>query len=82
MMTPDQLSDLIRAALPDATVEAADWSGTHDHYDVRVVSGRFAGVPLIDQHRLVYAAVDAALKDGRLHAIQIKTELPKDVKAS
>jgi len=42
--------------------------------DVRVVSGGFQGVPLIDQHRMIYAAVDPALKDGRLHAIQIKTE--------
>ena len=82
VITPDQLSDLIRASLPDAHVEARDWAGTGDHYDVRVVSSRFAGVPLIDQHRLVYAAVNAALADGRLHAIQIKTELPKDVKAS
>jgi stress-induced morphogen len=77
MITSSQLSDLIRAALPDAKVEAHDWTGTQDHYDVRVVSGAFAGVPLIDQHRLIYKAVDVALKDGRLHAIQIKTALPK-----
>jgi stress-induced morphogen len=74
MITADELTDLIRKALPDATVEAADWSGTLDHYDVRVVSAGFRGIPLMDQHRLIYAAVDAALKDGRLHAIQIKTQ--------
>lgn len=77
MITPNDVSSLICAALPDAVVEARDLTGTLDHYDVRVASGRFAGVPLIDQHRLVYAAVDAALKDGRLHAIQITTALPK-----
>jgi len=77
MITPSQLCDLIRVALPDAVVDARDWTGTQDHYDVRVASTKFAGVPLIDQHRLVYAAVDLALKDGRLHAIQIKTELPR-----
>jgi stress-induced morphogen len=74
MITPAEIADLIRAALPDATVEAADWSGTGDHYDVRVTSAGFRGKALIDQHRIVYAAVDAALKDGRLHAIQIKTQ--------
>jgi stress-induced morphogen len=74
MITPDELAGLIRIALPDATVEAFDWTGTQDHYNVKVVSAGFAGVPLIDQHRLIYSAVDAALKDGRLHAIQIKTE--------
>jgi len=76
MITPEELAGLIRAALPDAAVEAFDWTGTGDHYDVRVVSEGFAGVPLIDQHRMIYAAVDAALKDGRLHAIQIKTKTP------
>lgn len=74
MITPDEIAELIRAALPDATVEASDWSGTGDHYDVRVESAGFLGKALIDQHRIVYAAVDAALKDGRLHAIQIKTQ--------
>lgn len=74
MITPEQIATLIRAALPDAAVEASDWSGTGDHYDVRVTSAGFSGKPLIDQHRMVYAAVDAALKDGRLHAIQIKTQ--------
>jgi stress-induced morphogen len=74
MITQDELAGLIRAALPDATVEAFDWTGTLDHYNVRVTSSSFTDVPLIDQHRLIYAAVDAALKDGRLHAIQIKTE--------
>ena len=82
VITPEQLETLICASLPGAVVTARDWTGTGDHYDVSVESARFAGVPLIDQHRLVYAAVDAALKDGRLHAIQIKTSLPKDVKAS
>ena len=74
VITPEDIASLIKAKLPDATVEAVDWTGTHDHYNVRVVSGGFRGVPLIDQHRMVYAAVDPALKDGRLHAIQIKTE--------
>ena len=76
MIDRDQLTELIRSALPGAMVEASDWTGTHDHYDVRVTWQGFAGMPLIDQHRKVYAAVDGALKDGRLHALQIKTETP------
>jgi len=74
MITTEEIAVLIRATLPDATVEASDWSGTGDHYDVRVASAGFRGISLLDQHRMVYSAVDAALKDGRLHAIQIKTE--------
>ncbi|MBC5825995.1 MAG: BolA family transcriptional regulator [Candidatus Eremiobacteraeota bacterium] len=71
---PDELAHLIRQKLPDAAVETVDRTGTRDHYNVRVRSQAFSGMPLMDQHRLVYAALDAALKDGRLHAIEIKTE--------
>ena len=80
MITPAQLAALIQDALPDAVVDARDFTGTADHYDVRVVSRRFAGIPIIDQHRLVYGAVDPALKDGRLHAIQIKTATPVEAR--
>jgi stress-induced morphogen len=82
MISKTELAELIKASIPDADVEANDWTGTQDHYNVRVVSARFAGVPLMDQHRLVYGAVDAALKDGRLHALQIKTETPREQRMS
>lgn len=76
MITKAELAALIRRSLPDAVVESHDRTGTRDHYNLRVVSSRFAGVPLLDRHRLVYAALDQALKDGRLHAVEIKTDVP------
>ncbi|TAM58821.1 BolA family transcriptional regulator [bacterium] len=77
MITEQEIADLIRRQMPDAVVEAHEWgSATGDHYDIRVVSQSFEGVTLIDRHRMVYAALDAALKDGRLHAAQLKTETP------
>jgi stress-induced morphogen len=81
MISPQQLAELIRQSIPDAAVDAHDFTGTNDHYTVSVISSRFAGVTLLDQHRLVYAAVDAALKDGRLHAIQITTSTPEAASA-
>ncbi|MDQ6825327.1 MAG: BolA/IbaG family iron-sulfur metabolism protein [Candidatus Eremiobacteraeota bacterium] len=74
MITSEELTLLIRRKLPDAKVETHDRTGTRDHYNVRVRSSGFSGMPLLDQHRLIYAALDAALKDGRLHAVEIKTE--------
>lgn len=76
VITPQQLADLIRRRIPDAVVDTHDRTGTLDHYNVRVVSAGFAGMGLLDRHRLVYAAVDEALKDGRLHAIELRTETP------
>ena len=67
---------LIRAQLPDAEVTVTDLTGTMDHYDIRVCSRAFNGKSLLDQHRMVYAALEDARQDGRIHALQLKTEIP------
>lgn len=74
MITQDEIQSLIHQALPDAVVESHDRTGTRDHYNIRVRSHAFAGKPLLDQHRMIYDALGGALKDGRLHAIELRTE--------
>ena len=76
MITHEQIETLIRAALPDAIVETADRTGTLDHYNLSVVSRQFDGMPLLDRNRLIYSALGDALRDGRLHAVEIKTGTP------
>jgi stress-induced morphogen len=75
MITHNEIEKLIQAALPGARVETRDRTGTADHYNVRVVSTIFSGKPLLDQHRMVYDALSEALRDGRLHAVELKTEV-------
>jgi stress-induced morphogen len=67
------LTELIRAALPDAEVGIFDRTGTMDHFNVTVRSKEFGGKTLIEQHQLVYGALKGALKDGRVHAVELKT---------
>jgi stress-induced morphogen len=67
------LTDLIRAKLPDAAVDIVDRTGTMDHFNVTVRSREFKGKTLIEQHQLVYGALKGALKDGRVHAVELKT---------
>jgi stress-induced morphogen len=73
MIDNDSLAALIRRDLPDAQVEIVDRTGTMDHFNVTVRSRSFAGRTLIEQHQLVYGALRAALKDGRVHAVELKT---------
>lgn len=73
MISPQELAEYIRKALPDAQVEVVDTTGTSDHYAIRVVSAAFQGVGPLDRHRMVYKALGEPLADGRLHAIEIKT---------
>ncbi|MEE9204060.1 MAG: BolA family protein [Nitrospirales bacterium] len=74
MITADVVSSFIQRAIPDATVTVMDRTGTMDHLSVRVVSDLFKGQSLLDRHRLVYQALDAPMKDGRIHALEIKAE--------
>lgn len=75
MITDVEIKRLVRHAMPDAQVEAYDRTGTQDHYNVRVLSTAFTGKSLLDQHRMVYDALSAAMQDGRLHAVELKTEV-------
>ncbi len=70
----EQLESLLREAFPDAgEFEVADRTGTGDHFHVTVTSGRFDGLSLVEQHRLVYDALAEPLRDGTIHELRITT---------
>lgn len=74
-MAADDIEALIRAALPDATVEIRDLAGDGDHYAARIVSASFAGMSRVRQHQLVYKALGGRM-GGELHALQLETAVP------
>jgi stress-induced morphogen len=70
----ERLEQLLREAFPDATeLSVEDRTGGGDHFQVTVASGRFSGLSLIDQHRLVYDALSAPMADGTIHELRITT---------
>lgn len=73
MIDNDALERLIRLELPDAEVGILDRTGTMDHFNLTVRSHAFKGKTLIEQHQIVYGALKPALKDGRVHAVELKT---------
>jgi stress-induced morphogen len=71
----ERLAEMLRLAFPEARdVEVVDRTGDGDHYQVRVVSTRFDGLSLVDQHRLVYDALAEPLADGTIHELRISTK--------
>lgn len=68
-MTNDEIKALIEAGLPDAQ---ADVDGDGTHFQARVVCDAFAGLPLLKQHRMVYAALGDSMKSA-IHALSIQT---------
>jgi stress-induced morphogen len=76
-ISPDDISALIRAALPDAEIAVSDTTGGGDHYAATVVSAAFAGKGPVDRHRMVYAALGDAMR-GPIHALALVTETPEE----
>ena len=73
-MAAEQLETLLRSAFPEAAeLSVEDRTGGGDHFQVTVASSRFAGLPLLEQHRLVNEALAAPLRDGTIHELRIKT---------
>jgi stress-induced morphogen len=69
------LQNLLEHAFPDATeLSVEDRTGGGDHFQVTVSSPRFAGLSLLDQHRLVNEALAEPLRDGTIHELRIKTK--------
>ena len=70
----EEVKRRIEKALPGAKVEVDTFSG-NDHFQAVVEAPQFAGKSLLEQHRLVYAAVDDLLGDA-MHALALKTRAP------
>jgi stress-induced morphogen len=73
-MPSERIRELLQQSFPEAAeVAVVDRTGGGDHFHVTVVSPRFAGLPLIDQHRAVNEALAAPLADGTIHELRITT---------
>lgn len=76
-MEAAEIERMIKEALPDAEVTIEDLRGDGDHYAARVVSGAFAGKSRVQQHQMVYQALQGRM-GGELHALALQTAAPQD----
>lgn len=75
-MEAHEIERMIREALPDADVRIEDLRGDGDHYAAYVVSPSFAGKSRVQQHQMVYAALQGKM-GGELHALALQTSAPE-----
>ncbi len=71
-MKPEDIERLIRQGIPDADVTISDLRGDGDHYAAYVASPAFAGKSRIEQHKMVYQALQGRM-GGDLHALALQT---------
>ena len=76
-MTPADIEALIKKGIPDAEVNIEDLRGDGDHYAAYVVSPSFRGKTRIQQHRMVYQALQGRMGD-QLHALALQTSAPPE----
>jgi len=76
MMQAEEILNLIQSAMPGARVEIEDLRGDGNHYAVTVAFDGFDGVPLVDQHRMVFAALEGRV-GGILRAMTLTTLVPQ-----
>ena len=75
-MAASEIERMIKEALPDAEIVIEDLRGDGDHYSARVTSAAFAGKTRVQQHQMVYAALQGRM-GGELHALALQTGTPE-----
>ena len=73
-MAANAIRELLEQAFPGGEIQVEDRTGGGDHFQVTVVSTAFDGLPLVQQHKLVNAALAAPLADGTIHELRIRTK--------
>ena len=71
-MKTEEIKDLIQKSIPDAKIEIKDLAGDNNHYAAVVKSKIFQGKTKIQQHKLVYDALEGRM-GGILHALSLTT---------
>jgi len=74
-MDSHEIERLIKEGIPDAKVTIRDLAGDGDHYAAEVVSESFRGKSRVQQHQMVYKALQGNM-GGVLHALALQTSAP------
>jgi len=74
-MKAEDIETMIKTAFPDSKIEIKDLAGDGDHYAATVVSEAFRGKTRVQQHQMVYAALQGNM-GGVLHALALTTAVP------
>jgi acid stress-induced BolA-like protein IbaG/YrbA len=75
-MTLEQIKARIEQNLETTHVQVIDLGGG-DHIRAVVVSPKFAGLPLIKQHKLVLDLFTSEINSNEVHALTVKTLTPE-----
>ena len=76
-MDATEIERLIKHGIPDAAVKIEDLRGDGDHYAAYVISEQFRGKTRVQQHQMVYKALQGNMGEA-LHALALQTSVPDE----
>ena len=68
----EEIKNLIKEAFPDAEIIIQDLAGDENHYSATIKSKVFTGKTKVEQHKLVYKALNGKM-GSELHALALNT---------
>ena len=74
-MSPEQLTELLKAAFPNAEVAV---SGQAGKFDLRIVDAQFEGIRPVARQQAVYAPLNTHIASGVVHAVTIRAMTPEE----
>ena len=74
-MAAEEIKTMIETGIENAVVEIEDLRGDGDHYAAHVISPTFAGKSRVQQHQMVYRALQGKMGTD-LHALALTTSAP------
>ena len=74
-MAATEIERLILERFPNAKIEIEDLAGDGDHYAASVVAEEFRGKSRVQQHQMVYDALQGNMGEA-LHALALQTSVP------
>tara|TARA_Y100000590_G_scaffold441688_1_gene568771 strand:- start:195 stop:425 length:231 start_codon:yes stop_codon:yes gene_type:complete len=69
----EEIKNMIQKAMPDAEISIQDLAGDNNHYSATIKSKIFNGKSKIEQHKMVYKALEGKM-GNELHALAINTK--------
>ena len=73
-ISQDKLEKLIAEGFPEAEFKILDLAGDGDHYKLVISSTKFQGLSMVQQHKMVYKALEGYIGD-KLHALALETHV-------
>ena len=75
-----QVRNMLESAFPTDQIQLTSPQGDDNHFQVLIVSERFAGKSMVEQHQLVYQALGGSMREA-IHALALRTYTPEQWEA-